>query len=104
MDLPPLFSKTGILSVKRHWTESGLNLLVWLPFLPQTFCLFKTDVNATLVMLDVATSPFDFDLIIRNVAKQAKVSIVFYSLLLFLSRTPRDQKTGTRPCLNRSTN
>lgn len=43
-----------------------------------------------------------FASIIPKVLKCAEILILFYSL--FFSRTPRDQKTGTRPCLNRSTN
>lgn len=47
---------------------------------------------------------FHFDFLILEVLKCTGTFILFYSLLLFFSRTPRDQKTGTRLCLNRSTN
>lgn len=45
-----------------------------------------------------STSLLDFDFVVIDILNCP----LFYPLLLFFSRTPRDRKTGTKPCLNRS--
>lgn len=49
--------------------------------------------------IDPSTTLLDFDFVIIDLLNCP----LFYPLLLFFSRIPRDRKTGTKPCLNRST-